>query len=185
MSIFSNYAYVFFVCEGKNEEAALLWIHENHKMGFAEENYSLDFMRTRGRKSWDKLRDQCFQFSYDGDVAVFYLLDSKREERENLRSKYTGREIPVIKILTPPAIEILLILANPATEHEWEKASRKNRQLKPSEFCKTYFNCNIKNGDNFIDKFGSFENFEQACRVYKSRHSGQFCIYDLLEREHE
>lgn len=55
MSIFSNYAYVFFVCEGKNEEAALLWIHENHKMGFAEENYSLDFMRTRGRKSWDKL----------------------------------------------------------------------------------------------------------------------------------
>ncbi|MGE9915154.1 hypothetical protein, partial [Megasphaera elsdenii] len=101
------------------------------------------------------------------------------------RSKYTGREIPVIKILTPPEIEILLILANPATEHEWEKASRKNRQLKPSEFCKTYFNCNIKNGDNFIDKFGSFENFEQACRVYKSRHSGQFCIYDLLEREHE
>ena len=71
MSIFSNYAYVFFVCEGKNEEAALLWIHENHKMGFAEENYSLDFMRTRGRKSWDKLRDQCFQFSYDGDKVKY------------------------------------------------------------------------------------------------------------------
>ena len=59
------------------------------------------------------------------------------------------------------------------------------RKLNPLVYFTLTFNCNIKNGDNFIDKFGSFENFEQACRVYKSRHSGQFCIYDLLEREHE
>lgn len=178
MSIFSNYAYVFFVCEGKNEEAALRWIHENHKIGF--ETYSLDFLRTRGRKSWDKLRDQCFQYDYGGDVAIFYLLDSKREERENLRSKYTGREIPVIKILTPPEIEILLILANPETEREWEKASRKNRQLKPSEFCRQYYQCDIKNGDNFINAFDSFEQFVLACKTYKSRHKKQYCIYDIF-----
>ena len=181
MSIFKDYAFVYFVCEGKNEEAVLRWIHENHKIALDEEKYSLEFLRTRGKKSWEELRKQCFEYSYDGDVAIFYLLDSKNEKRKSLKSKYTSKEIPVIKVLTPPEIEILLILTDSMVEREWRRASRKNRQLKPSEFCRSYFECDIKNGDNFINKFGSFENFEQACKRYTSSHSWQLCIYDILK----
>lgn len=181
MSVFENYAFVYFVCEGKNEEATLRWIHENHKIAVNKEKYSLDFLRTRGKRSWEELRKRCFEYDYGGNVAIFYLLDSKSEERKSLKSKYSPKEIPVIKVLTPPEIEILLILSNPMAEQAWHNASRKNRQLKPSEFCKSYFNCNIKNGDNFIRGFGSFSAFEYACKRYKSSHLEQVCIYDILK----
>lgn len=181
MSILEKYAYVFFVCEGKNEEAVFRLLEENGKIDVKSDSYSTAFLRTRSHQGWEKLRSQCFEYDYGGDVAVVYLLDSKNEKRELLKSKVNKKIIPVIKVLTPPEIEILLILAHPDVEKAWERASRQNRQLKPSEFCKAYYKCDIKNGDNFISKFESFDLFLKACKEYKTRHKDQVCIYDIIK----
>lgn len=179
MGILAKYAFVYFVCEGKNEEAVLRWIVEKNCLELNAGQYSFDFIRARGSKSWKALEQNCFEYEYDGEIAIVYLLDSKSEKRNCLKSK-TGKQVPVIKVLTPPEIEILLILAYPEAEREWNRQYRRKRQLKPSEFCRQYYQCDIKNGDNFINAFESFEQFVSACQVYKSRHANQYCIYDIL-----
>lgn len=180
INLLSRYSYVYFVCEGKNEEAVLKWICNQKRLCIGSLSYSLEYCRSgrtqRGRK---ELVRSCLQLDYDGPVAIVYLCDSRTEEW-NLGRNVMGDEIPVIKILTPPEIEILLILSNCDAEQEWKRRNRTNRQLKPSSFCQEFFRCDIKNGDNFINNFIDFQKFIESCREYKSRHPEQNCIYDLI-----
>lgn len=180
MSILDKYAYVYFVCEGTNEEAIVKWLHQEHWFSLDNSHYSIEFRRCRASKGKEILRKRCFELDYGGPVAVAYLCDSLRENWK-LKPNILKQEIPIIRVLTPPEIEILLTFINEKVESEWNKAYRRNRKLHPSEFCREYFKCNIKNGNNFIEQFGDIETFIDACKKYKSQHKKQICIADIIK----
>lgn len=176
-----NYAYVFFVCEGTNEEEILKWICENNKLCLDKSKYTLDYCRARAGQGKEELKKQCLQIDYGGPIVVVYLCDS-RKEQWSLGKNAMGENIPVIRIWTRPEIEILLILSNEKLYDKWERAKRKKHNIKPSEFCKSEVDHDIKKKGHFVDAFRNFQIFEECCHKYKSRYNEEPCIYDLIAK---
>lgn len=179
----SQYSFIFFTCEGANEESLLKWILDNHK-NISLPDYTTDYLRKGRTKEGRKLlKEACLEYDYDGgSVVVIYLCDSRGENWE-LGYNVERQKINVIKIITHPEIEMLLILSNLALENEWNRQHRANKSLKPSAFCKGQFGCDVKNGANFVDQFTGFNNFVEACDKYKHRHrnDGYYCFRDIIK----
>ena len=70
-----------------------------------------------------------------------------------------GNEIPVIKIVTSPEIEILLVYKEKSIQ-KWKNARAGNRQFHVSSFCRQILKMDVKNGENFIEQFSSIEDFK-------------------------
>lgn len=58
MSALDQYSYLFFVCEGKNEEAIVKWLAEADAIDFPKKQYSLDFCRARTKSTRPKYYEQ-------------------------------------------------------------------------------------------------------------------------------
>lgn len=99
MSALDQYSYLFFVCEGKNEEAIVKWLAEADAIDFPKKQYSLDFCRARTKSTRPKILRAATQFDYGGPVAIIYVCDS-HGEKWSVGKDCMGNEIPVIKIVT-------------------------------------------------------------------------------------
>lgn len=176
----SEYAYVFFVCEGKNEETVLNWVHDTGNLSISNDTCSLDYTRkARTKRGKRSLIQRCLEHDYGGKVAIVYLLDSKQEQWRLTVEE--SKRIDILMIYTSPEIEYLLVLMNSDIEQEWQKQHRQNKRLKVSEFCEGYFGGEIKNGQKFIDQFSSFQQFIESCEEYKSRNNDQeFFLRDII-----
>ena len=98
MSALDQYSYLFFVCEGKNEEAIVKWLAEADAIDFPKKQYSLDFCRARTKSTRPKILRAATQFDYGGPVAIIYVCDSNGE-KWTVRKECMGNEIQVIKII--------------------------------------------------------------------------------------
>lgn len=176
-----EYAYVFFVCEGTNEEAIFNWIENEHRLCIPQDKYNKDFLRTgHTRQGKRNLIKECLEYDYDGKVAIVHIRDRENENWNLTRADkklMALRQIEIIPLVTMPEIEYLLIINHPQLLKEWQKKSRQNKKLHVSDFCKDKFSKMIKNGSNFIANFASFDDFVLACRKYKSQKSEQIGYY--------
>jgi hypothetical protein len=80
LSALDQYSYLFFVCEGKNEEAIVKWLAEADAIDFPKKQYSLDFCRARTKSTRPKILRAATQFDYGGPVAIIYVCDSHGEK---------------------------------------------------------------------------------------------------------
>lgn len=159
MSALDQYSYLFFVCEGKNEEAIVKWLAEADAIDFPKKQYSLDFCRARTKSTRPKILRAATQFDYGGPVAIIYVCDS-HGEKWSVGKDCMGNEIPVIKIVTSPEIEILLVHKAHCIE-KWKSARAKNPKLHVSAFCRQMFKMDVKNGENFVQQFSSVKDFKK------------------------
>ncbi|XOQ51784.1 MAG: hypothetical protein ACFWT7_00155 [Succiniclasticum sp.] len=180
-----DYVFIYFVCEGTNEEAVLKWLDENDALIIDKDNYSLEYCRSsrtvKGRK---ELANVITGQDYGGKVGTVYICDS-HNENWHFRKGCTGRQIDVVKVVTSPEIEILVILALNEM-NQWRQQKKENPRLHPSDFCKSVLHANIKNGDNFISVFGSVDNFKKVCKQYRRLHREEYednelSLFDLLK----
>ena len=74
MSALDQYSYLFFVCEGKNEEAIVKWLAEADAIDFPKKQYSLDFCRARTKSTRPKILRAATQFDYGGPVAIIMFV---------------------------------------------------------------------------------------------------------------
>ncbi|WP_455788478.1 hypothetical protein [Acidaminococcus fermentans] len=184
MSALDQFSYLFFVCEGKNEEAIVKWLAEADAIDFPKKQYSLDFCRARTKSTRPKILRAATQFDYGGPVAIIYVCDS-HGEKWSVGKDCMGNEIPVIKIVTSPEIEILLVHKAHCIE-KWKSARAKNPKLHVSAFCKQMFKMDVKNGENFVQQFSSVKDFKKICLEYKSasdsrKFKNELTWYDLLK----
>lgn len=120
-------------------------------------------LRTRKGKSFEQ-KHLNFNFG-DNIIEVYRILDSKCEKFSV--SKIYKERIVIKNIITKPAIEILIILAN----NHYGNYS-KGTKLSPAEYVSKNKNLlGIKNGDNiksyyFIKKYFTPEKLVEAIREY-------------------
>lgn len=165
------YPYFFFVCEGTNEEAVIRWLIEKNAIVIPSEKISLDYCRARAKTGREKLKNVILEYAYSSQRPVVIYICDRHEDKEkwNVGKDVCGNEIPVIKIVTSPEIEMLLIIAT-GNYQKWLSEKHKNPRLNPSGFCQRVLKIgksNIKNGENFINQFSSVEEFKRVCYEYK------------------
>ena len=54
--IFDDYSFIYFICEGTNEEEVLNWTIREDALNIDKENYSTDWSRVKGSKGKEKMR---------------------------------------------------------------------------------------------------------------------------------
>lgn len=181
--------FVLFSCEGTAEGVVIQTLYDNDLLVVPRNHVVMDntyFDRpyTRLRKA-DKIADEYFGMSYESNDAsgltVARIVDSKSAKFEFPKRRQNGTE--VLSFFTRPEIEMLVIQAERAYG-EWQKASRKNRQLKPSEFCSNNLGLSIIKEAPFLrDYWSDVSKLVDAIHRHAEkaqRGRGELLLVDLL-----
>ena len=82
--IFDDYSFIYFICEGTNEEEVLNWTIREDALNIDKENYSTDWSRVKGSKGKEKLIDEILTINHEekdkNKVAVLFIHDRKTDE---------------------------------------------------------------------------------------------------------
>ena len=208
--IFDEYSFIYFICEGTNEEEVLNWTIREDALNIDKENYSTDWSRVKGSKGKEKLIDEILTINHEekdkNKVAVLFIHDRKTDEWLNKSEiKKFSKYADIITIKTKEdfskaqelcrahqMLNLDIIFINTAPEIELLLLIKnkkeyakwlKGTKAKPSDVCAAlYKNVNIKKQGVFISLFDSFDDFVKCCKIHKENHSKDaFCIYDLLK----
>lgn len=184
-----THRFVLFSVEGAAEGAIIQTLYDNDLLVVPRNHVVMDstfFDRpyTRTRKA-DKIADEYFGVSYDSadasGLVVARIVDSKSAKFEFPKRRQNGTE--VLSFFTRPEIEMLVIQAEDAY-NEWQKASRKDRQLKPSEFCSCNLGFSRIKEASFLREYWS-DAFKLVRAIHKhaekaQRGRGELLLVDLL-----
>lgn len=180
-------SYVLFSCEGTAEGVVIEKLVEANALVVPKEHVVEDSLYfkpyTRLRKAED-IAERFLRTSYEGDGAsglvVARIVDSKAGKFTFSR-RWKGA-CDVESFYTRPEIEMLAIHAEDAYDN-WRRASRRNRALRPSEFCKGELGLrHIKEGD-FLREYWDADKLVEAIRKYAGSHGadvGEWSLADLL-----
>jgi hypothetical protein len=180
--------YSAIICEGAAEEAIIEILLENHYLIIENDEYLINNgpIRTRGAKEFC---DKYMGKDYGSKIALFRILDSKREKFNLRTAKYRKifeEKIEVTNVITPPEIELLIIVSE-------EKNEDFNRSglSKPSEYCKQKLKLsNVKSYDFVKDYFSDVSKLLDAIKKVHSIKKpsipkGFLTLYDLLKDEYQ
>ena len=133
--------FVLFSCEGTAEGAVIQVLYDNDLLIVPRERVVKDALivdrpYTRKRKAAEIANDY-FSMNYETagaeGLAVARIVDSSAPKFEFPKRRQNGTK--VLSFVTRPEIEMLAIHAEGAYR-DWVNATRRDRQLKPNEFCK-------------------------------------------------
>ena len=138
---------------------------------------------TRLRKA-DQIAQRFLGTSYYDNEAsgllIARIVDS-RAGRFTLSKRWENSCV-VESFYTRPEIEMLAIHAEGAYE-KWMRASRRNRNLRPSEFCKGDLRMHSIKSQVFLDDYWDYNKLIDAIHTYdrhRNRASGELSLGDLL-----
>ncbi len=180
--------YSAIICEGAAEEAIIEILLENHCIFIENDDYLINNgpIKTRGAKEFC---DKYMGKDYGSKIALFRILDSKRENFNFRSAKYRKifeEKIEVINVITPPEIELLIIVSE-------EKNEDFNRSglAKPSDYCKQKLKLsNVKSYDFVKEYFSDVDKLLDAIKIVhsikKSKIPNKYrTLYDLLKDEYK
>ncbi len=166
-------SYVLLSCEGTAEAVCVEKLLESDSLVIPRRNVVDDPIfftpYTRLRKA-DDIAGRFLRTAFEGDgvsgLVICRVVDS-RSAKFRLPKRYEG-SCEVVSLLTRPEIEILVIRAMGAYD-EWARASRRDRQLRPSEFCRGHLGLRHVKERQFLDDFWNPQALVQAIREYDGR----------------
>lgn len=181
--------FVLFSCEGTAEGVVVQSLYDNDQLVVPQKHVVKDAVitnrpYTRKRKATD-IADIYFSMSYEDEAAsgltVARIVDSRAAKFEFPKRRQNGTE--VLSFFTRPEIEMLVIHGEGVYD-QWLKASRKNRQLRPSAFCARDlgFSC-VKEADFLREYWSDAEKLVKAIRAHAQkaeRGRGELLLVDLL-----
>lgn len=181
--------FVLFSCEGTDEGVIIQRLYDDGRLVVPRDcvvmdNKIVNRPYTRLRKA-SQIADEYFGMSYESDDAsgltVARIVDSRSGGFELPRRSQNGTR--VLSFYTRPEIEMLIIHAE-AAFGDWQRASRRNRQLKPSEFCKQELGFSSIKETGFLRGYWSDgSKLVNAIRMYAEkarRGSGDLLLADLI-----
>ena len=181
--------FVLFSCEGTAEGVVVQQLYDNDLLAVPRNRVVKDVVLvnrpyTRKRKA-SEIADLYFSIDYEVDgaegLAIARIVDSRAAKFEFPKRQQNGTK--VLSFFTRPEIEMLVI----HKEHEfdaWQRATRKDRQLRPAEFCKqTLGISNIKEAEFLKRYWANPDDLVMAIRSYAAkikRSPGELLLVDLL-----
>lgn len=182
--------YVLFSCEGTAEGVVIQVLYDSDLMIVPRSRVVMDAVwddrpYTRARKA-SAIADQYFGVDYAADgaegLAIARIVDSHAPKFELPRRQQNGTE--VVSFATRPEIEMLLIHAE-GSYKAWLSASKKNRQLKPSDFCKQQLGLSDVKEMGFLKEYwADSDKLVWAIREHArcaKRQPGEYLLVDLLK----
>lgn len=167
-------SYVACIAEGSAERAIMDILLDHHLLIF-ERSMLID-EEVLPCRSADSFEKRHLRFRFDGEITVFRILDSRRENFK--LSKAYQHKVKVINIITAPEIEMLIIF------REGKYMQFKKSRMKPNEFCKSKLGySNVKSYDFVKNYFSDPNVLVAAIREYKSISNvkrGENTLADLL-----
>ncbi|MBR3235334.1 MAG: hypothetical protein IKG11_06935 [Atopobiaceae bacterium] len=179
--------FVLFSCEGAAEGVVVDKLVSENALKIAKDRIVQDPIYfkpyTRLRKP-EEIAQRFFGTSYTANgssgLLLARIIDS-RAPRFILPRRWVDSCV-VENFYTRPEIEMLVIHAENAYE-DWLRCSRKNRQLRPSEFCKGELKLHDIKSASYLAEYWTIESLTKAIRAYdahRQRASGELSLGDLL-----
>ncbi len=150
------------VCEGGAETAIINMLVERNLLIFSREQMlDEDVIRCRSGKEFE---NRYLRKGFESKITVLRILDS-HSEKFKLNLAYKDK-VDVIKVVTAPEIEMLIILA----EGKYKDYIKKQRIMKPSIYCKQVLKMkgNIKSQKFVTDYFSDINILINVIKEYKS-----------------
>ena len=176
--------YSAIICEGSAEEAIVEILLENHCIVIENDEYLINNgpIRIRSAKHFC---DTYMGKDYGSKIDLFRIIDSKNE-KFNLRNARYKRlfeeKIEVINVITPPEIELLIIVS----ENKYDNFAR-SRYSKPSDYCKKELRIKQVKEFDFVKEYFSdvnklLDSIKKVHSIKKSSIPNDFrTLYDLLK----
>ena len=184
-----EHRYVLFSCEGAAEGVVIQRLFDEGLLAVRRERVVLDSVYvdrpyTRTRKASDIARQYLMMnYAVDGaeGLLIARIVDSRAPRFELPRGVSEGAEVR--SFYTRPEIEMLAIHREGAYD-EWLRKSRRNRSLRPNEFCKQELGLSRIKETAFLKEYwssgavlvGAIREYASKCR----RHEDELLLVDLL-----
>lgn len=166
------------ICEGSAEHAIIDILYDNNMLIF-EELLDDKPILIRNAKDFEKAYLNKY---FDNKIDIVRILDSRRE-KFNLSRRYRDK-INVYNVITATEIEILIILSEDKHTN-FLNEKRKDKQLKPSDYCKRFLKYKDVKTYNFVkDYFEDTDKLLNAIKKYKSVSNipnGEKTLYDIIK----
>lgn len=164
------------ICEGVAELVIMNILLDNHLLVFEREQLiDSEFIRRLAVKDFER---KYLRREYDNAIIILRIIDS-RSEQFNLRKAYEHQVKEIIKVITAPEIEILIIVA--MKKYESYIKSRK----KPSDYCVQDLGLkNVKSRDFYEAFFSDPDLLVNTIHEYHRLHKQlphESSLYDLLD----
>ncbi len=174
--------YIACICEGNAEAAILDLLLDHHQLIFEREQMlEEEVLKCRKGKEFE---ERYLRKGFSGKITVYRILDSRGEVFK--LSKTYEHKVEVVNVITAPEIEMLIICAE-GKYREYEREKRKNRQLKPSTYCKTNLGHKGVKNYSFVKEYFSDINFlkyalHEYQRISKVREN-EITLWELLREK--
>lgn len=166
------------ICEGGAETAIICMLVDNDLLIFTREQMlNEDVIRCRSAKEFEQ---RYLRKDFENKITVLRVLDS-HSEGFRLSPAYE-QKVDVIKVVTSPEIEMLLILA----EGKYDAYVKKSSSMSPSSFCKQVLKMkgNIKSQEYVRNYFSDINLLIETIQEYKrikTLKKGEVYLADLLK----
>jgi hypothetical protein len=179
--------FVLFSCEGAAEGVVMQRLYDEDVLAVPSERVVVDPMMftpyTRLRKAGD-ISQRFLGTSYEGYGASGLLIARIVDSRAGkfVLPRRWSRDVAIESFFTRPEIEMLVIHAEDAYG-VWQKACRRDRQLRPSEFCKGQLGLDRVKETVFLRDYWDTHNLVGAIKSYdehRGRKDGELSLGDLI-----
>lgn len=174
--------YIACICEGGAERAILDLLLDGHKLIFEREELIEE--EVLGCRSGREFEKRYLRKGFSDKITIYRILDS-RSEKFNLSKAYESK-IDVKNVITAPEIE-KLIICNEGKMKDYERESRKNHNLKPSTYCKSFLKySDVKRYGFIINYFSDMDVLLNALYEYRrisKIKTKEMTIVDLLKNK--
>ena len=166
------------ICEGGTESAIIDMLVDADKLIFSrEEMLNEEVIRCRNGKEFER---RYLRKGFESKITILRVLDS-HSEGFRLSPAYKHK-VDIIKVVTSPEIEMLLILA----EGKYDEYMKKSSVMSPSIFCKQVLKLkgNIKSQAYIKNYFSDIDFLIRTIREYKRVRAlkrGEVYLADLLK----
>lgn len=164
------------ICEGGAEtEVMRILIDENRLKFERSQLIEGDLIRRLSVREFEK---RYLGFEYKDKITILRILDSRRENFK-LKELYKGKVERVINVITSPEIEILVIIKeNKLADF------KKNKNMKPSIYCKDILHLKrVKNPSFIRDYFSDADELINCIEMYQQQihcFKNEVSLYDLI-----
>ncbi len=163
--------------EGGAENAIINILLDSNSLIFTR-NQLID-RKPIARMGVKDFQNRYLKMEYDSPISVVLVIDS-RSEQFKLTAAYQHQVKQIIKVLTTPEIESLIVVA----EGKWDEF-KKSQHKKPSDYCRIVLGMSdVKSVKSVSEYFSNADFLLDTIREYHRVHppkNNEVTLFDLLK----
>lgn len=179
----SDASLIALVCEGGAEKVIMNILLDNGLLIFTRDQMINDG-EIIPRANAEDFQKRYLRVAYEDKLFILRVIDSRGENFPlKLKAPYDN-QVEVIKVITAPEIEMLII----ASEDKLKEYNKVKSKKTPSDFCKEDLGYKTVKSQAFVrDYYSDSQKLVDSIQKYHHIHRqkpGELSLYDLLKSKH-